>query len=443
MKLKIFSTLKIQSWQRAYRFFVLVSIFSIHIVYSFAFAIDSHRCEGIYDSNYSKKEIQSSLESLWKLHVDKQIAIVEANNTNALASTREKAARLEQTYKKNISEAQGNIPDFKTVWNEFIKQKMQQQSRSAQQNAAEKSYREKANLQEERSRLEDAHDPNKIARKPIFHIIPPGKFLMGVEKVPTEITQAFSMMDTHVTQLMWARLKILMGETDSELINPSVFSDGSKSVVVKVENEVLHIQPNHPVENISNIDFFKDPEGISKASEFITGLNNLSKNGDVQIQEKLKEIIPDHQKGDHYDLPTEAQWEYVMSNLGKVHYIHFNKDNDKGLKKYAWYDYKNGSDYGWQGRTHRVASKKPRKIDLELLFYDLEGNVGDLTKDQWDGVSPLPGGKDPIGTEGEYLVARGGSWIHSSGQLNIYHRWAVHRYSGYHTVGIRLIRVRL
>ena len=320
---------------------------------------------------------------------------------------------------------------------------MHQQSRSTQEQATKESRRRKLETEEEeRRRLHEALKPIRNARKGYFYEIPAGEFLMGEEKVLTKISKSFEMMDVHVTQFIWAQLKIAMGETNVRLINPSVFSDylnrsGDKSsrndIIVKIDDFEFHMQINNPVESI-NTD--------TKVQDFLNGLNELSKYGDSQIQDLLRDLFPGHQKGDHYDLPTEAQWEYVMTNLGKANKPYFDSDDDAELNKYAYYDESNGVRLsGPWDKTLAVASLQPRIINGKP-FFDLEGNVADLVKDLWDGVSSVPGGVDPLGAKGDFRIARGGGWAFGSKDLRYFSRWKVNPRSSHHSVGIRLIRTR-
>lgn len=206
----------------------------------------------------------------------------------------------------------------------------------------------------------------------VFHEVLPGKFKMGDNQVDTEITKPFAMMQTLVTQWMWANLKIAMGEKEIDMINPSIFKEGEDSSVFKNMggiNKDIQMNADHPVENVSWV----------MIDDFIDGLNRLSKSDDLKIQKILENLIPDHKKGDIYDFPTEAQWEFVMRNRGRANQVHYNKSDDKELGNYAHYFANSKSDQYPEGSTHVVATKLPRMIDVgdgkKVPFYDLEGNV--------------------------------------------------------------------
>jgi formylglycine-generating enzyme required for sulfatase activity len=98
----------------------------------------------------------------------------------------------------------------------------------------------------------------------------------------------------------------------------------------------------------------------------------------------------------HYRLPTEAEWEYACRAGTQTPFGGSNK-----LAEMGWYS---GNS---EGRTHRVARKKPNAWGL----YDMHGNVW-----QWcfDGYGPYAGDAvDPKGVNNTLLrVLRGGSWYY-------------------------------
>jgi formylglycine-generating enzyme required for sulfatase activity len=293
-----------------------------------------------------------------------------------------------------------------------------QQSRT---NEEEKDKREK---DQDTIRIQD---PEYLAKHAVFHEIKPGEFLMGEpgKKVKTEITKPFAMMATQVTQLIWAKLKIAMGERDLSKVNPSKFKTGTGSMTVNVEGIDMPMKPGHPLEQVSWDD----------VKEFIDGLNLLSIAYDVKTQKLLTELIPGHQKGDIYDFPTDAQWEFVMRDRGNANKIYFDRDEETDLANYAWFDKNSGQ------QTHAVAWHNPRIIDGKQ-FYDLEGNVMEWTKDSWDGISSLLGGKDPIGTNGSYRVLRGGGWRYGARYLRSGDRAHGDPGGRDYDVGFRLVRTR-
>ena len=111
--------------------------------------------------------------------------------------------------------------------------------------------------------------------------------------------------------------------------------------------------------------------------------------------------------GNNYRLPTEAEWEYA-ARAGTTTAWSFG-DNPKDLEKYAWID-SNG-----ESKTHPVGTKKPNPWGL----YDMHGNVGEWTLDQYspDTYAKLGSGVVDEKTAVQWptklfpRVVRGGSWL--------------------------------
>ena len=100
-----------------------------------------------------------------------------------------------------------------------------------------------------------------------------------------------------------------------------------------------------------------------------------------------------------FDLPTEAQWEYVCRAGTTTKYSY----GDAANGAYMWYSDNAGS------RAHEVGTKLPNPWG----FYDLHGNVSEWCLD-WSGI--LAYGKDPKGSSsGSYRVIRDGNWDDSVG----------------------------
>jgi formylglycine-generating enzyme len=108
--------------------------------------------------------------------------------------------------------------------------------------------------------------------------------------------------------------------------------------------------------------------------------------------------------GRHYQLPTEAQWEFAARGGNK----------SKGYK-YAGSDYVNEVVFPggtFTGKTHPVGDKRPN----ELGIYNMSGNVSEWCND-WFNPEIFPGTEtDPRGpSSGFGHVIRGGSWgVHPS-----------------------------
>lgn len=189
-----------------------------------------------------------------------------------------------------------------------------------------------------------------------------GTFKMGggrydFEKPVHEVKLTnFSICQTEVTQELW---EAVMGS------NPSNYK-GLK----------------FPVENVSWDD----------CQTFITKLNQLT--------------------GQHFRLPTEAEWEYAARGG--------NQSNG-----YAYSGSNSFREVGWcadnsRGRTHVVATKAPNELGL----YDMSGNVWEWCQDWGDGSyyasSPI---NNPTGpSSGTTHIVRGGAWNDQQMDCCVEHR---------------------
>ena len=190
-----------------------------------------------------------------------------------------------------------------------------------------------------------------------------GTFMMGAtaeqgnmaednEKPAHQVTlSSFMIGETQVTQALWMAV---MGS------NPSDFTGNNQ----------------RPVENVSWYD----------CQDFIRKLNAMT--------------------GEHFRLPTEAEWEFAAHGGNRSQGYKFAGSNN--VVEVAWYDYNSyllGSshpDYG----THAVATKAPNELGL----YDMSGNVWEWCQD-WYGSYSSDAQTNPTGpASGSYRVNRGGCW---------------------------------
>lgn len=111
--------------------------------------------------------------------------------------------------------------------------------------------------------------------------------------------------------------------------------------------------------------------------------------------QKFCEALNAKKDGYLYRLPTEAEWEYA-ARAGDT------TSRYGPLNEIAWY-----ADNS-EGRTHPVGLKKPNAFGL----YDTLGNVWEWVQDRYDpDYYSHSAASDPQGADnGEYRIARGGSW---------------------------------
>ncbi len=139
--------------------------------------------------------------------------------------------------------------------------------------------------------------------------------------------------------------------------------------------------------------------------------------------------------GNHYRLPTEAEWEYAVRAGTKTRYFWGNSAGSAG--SYAWY-YKNAGDVGAK-YAHAVGQKKPNPWGL----YDMAGNVWEWCQDWYGenyyGNSPSvnPGGP----SSGRNRVNRGGGWFLNARNLRSANRDDYSPGDRYYNIGFRLMRM--
>lgn len=104
--------------------------------------------------------------------------------------------------------------------------------------------------------------------------------------------------------------------------------------------------------------------------------------------------------GQHFHLPTEAQWEYAARGGSKSWGYKYSGSNDVG--NVAWYT-ENTNDNG----SHNVKTKSPNELGL----YDMSGNLWEWCQD-WYGSYSSGSQTNPTGaSSGSDRVCRGGSWF--------------------------------
>jgi formylglycine-generating enzyme required for sulfatase activity len=205
--------------------------------------------------------------------------------------------------------------------------------------------------------------------------IPAGSFLMGSPTAEpsrednelqhrVEITQAFQMSSTEVTQ---AQYELVAGS------NPSKFKGADRSV-----------------EQVSWLDAVQFCNKLS-AREGLSPAYRISDGG-----------VTWDAKSNGYRLPTEAEWEYAC-RAGTTMAYHTG-DGESDLARAGWYSGNAGND------TRSVGKKTSNAWGL----YDMHGNVWEWC---WDRYGEYGSGsqRDPQGAaNGSGRVIRGGSWINDA-----------------------------
>ena len=176
------------------------------------------------------------------------------------------------------------------------------------------------------------------------------------------ISNDYYIGETEVTQGLW---KAVMGS------NPSYFERGD----------------NYPVERVTWND----------CKEFINKLNQ--------------------QTGQHFRLPTEAEWEYAARGGNKSNGYKFSGGNT--LSNVGWYGYWDSEDANRTISEERTTKPVKLKSPNELGIYDMSGNVNEWCED-WYGDYPSGSVTDPVGpSSGSHRVLRGGCWGGGAGSCRI------------------------
>lgn len=211
-----------------------------------------------------------------------------------------------------------------------------------------------------------------------FVLIQAGSFTMGSpgddaqaardERPAHRVTlsRSFYLGRHEVTQAQW---EAVMGSNPYDEKNRSNNFYGLPGMAARIRH------PDHPV-TASWLD----------AQEFIRRLNA-------------------REDGEHYRLPTEAEWEYAARAGTST--IYFFGNDDQLLSRYAWY----GEDFD-SGGTHPVGKKQPNPWGL----YDIHCNVWEWVQDWYDPqyYANSPEADPPGPASGRQRVVRGGSWHHSA-----------------------------
>jgi len=226
-----------------------------------------------------------------------------------------------------------------------------------------------------------------------------GYFLMGYKygglkhKVHTVKIPNFMIGKYEVTQEQWVAI---MGENPSKFINDK-----------------------YPVENVSWLD----------VRSFITKLNEKT--------------------GEHYRLPTEAEWEYAARGGQKRKSEEHKFSGSNELDEVGW-NWRNSGDSILVGRWDLELLKKNKahphiggeKKPNELGICDMSGNLWEWCSDWYSEDYYTKSPKDnPKGPEvSKNRVYRGGSFVSKRKQCMVHYRFSAIPKYGYIYLGFRLVK---
>ena len=224
-------------------------------------------------------------------------------------------------------------------------------------------------------------------------------------QVPVEISKAFMMMTTEVTQRQYFQVT---GKRPSRF-KAEGYCPGSW-------DRVNHICPDHPVEGVN----WYETQDFIKELNRLVGLRGCNKRLHPRVRAPYNDNC--------YRLPTEAEWEWAVRAGTKTAYF-FGNDSSQ-LGRYAVYRKNSG------GRTYKV---RGNRLANPWGLYDVYGNVWEWVQDAYS--KRLPGGTDPLVTYNRSArVLRGGSWGSNAEYLRSAHRGGIIPGGGGISVGFRLVR---
>lgn len=131
--------------------------------------------------------------------------------------------------------------------------------------------------------------------------------------------------------------------------------------------------------------------------------------------------------GQHYRLPTEAEWEYAAKDKGK-HYMYAGSND---LDEVAWYKENTR-------KIQPVGTKQPNALGL----YDMTGNAAEWCFDWFDEVFYIQSKRiNPINyVPSSYKCIRGGAWYSNAKRSRVSQRNSSLPLWGSESQGFRIVR---
>ncbi len=222
--------------------------------------------------------------------------------------------------------------------------------------------------------------------------VPGGKFMMGSDSPAVNPDYGKDFKHVHEVQVSRFRMS-RFPVTNAQFLEFTEATGQEPPLPPKGWGDYLHRYPNHPVVNVNYFDAVAYTKWLSERT------------------------------GDHYRLPTEAEWEYAArAGSEGQDYIFGNSWQVDGANTSVWYigrevDRDEWKQW-WEDEGERLSKSQPMTTRVGRFppnawgFYDLTGNVWEWTGD-WYGAdyylhSPA---RDPKGpATGDEKALRGCSW---------------------------------
>lgn len=281
-------------------------------------------------SLFAARDINKSIQSLAGLRFKLDMGLIHGGDSIAFTA-------LKNAYQAKEADLLKYVTENQLMTRVDFYQEIRQEIRNL-------SKVDKENLKE-REKFEELQGSLVDGTKARFHRIEPGSYQRGeiTHTVSERIDKAFEMMATPVTQILWQRVADLGALKYDEL--------KYRQLVGHVSAQLGNLKP---VEYLSG-DFI---------ILWIELLNKLSADGEP----RLKEIIPDYQKGQKFRLPSTREWEFVATACGTLNKLYYFANTKAELSRYT--HILEERDVG----TYDVATTDPLLVG-NMEFFDLLGNV--------------------------------------------------------------------